>query len=296
MDDYVRFWRRSGGWPDDLPGYTFLARAFDQFGHAIYPEWTGSEGSWAVTHHGPTPNMLNAALSQVDGDDTPAVAKLRVDFAEHEAAYARGIAVQRRIANLAESGELITGLAPRDGGALRRVQPEAGYWNLQRPTYLARFGLCMMSSDRPFSLPTSYRPSLPYSSDFNWVYVETASLGHVLASLTGQTSAASANERAPACAPPCEIPAPARVEEALSSDEETKPPISEAELMRQMTDYLRMFQDYYPPPDRAHAVVYIREACPSNFVAVKRVHRLRAEMAPDKWKESGRRARVESGG
>jgi hypothetical protein len=96
MDDYTDFWERPTGWPDDLHGYTFLARAFNRLGQAMYPEWNGSEGPWAVTYRGPTSVMLKAALSRV-GDDAAAVAKLKADYVAHEAAYERGIAVQRRL-------------------------------------------------------------------------------------------------------------------------------------------------------------------------------------------------------
>lgn len=48
----------------------------------------------------------------------------------------------------------------------------------------------MMSRERPFSPPSSYRPSLPISGEFHWVYVETASLDRVLAPPSAATTEA----------------------------------------------------------------------------------------------------------
>jgi hypothetical protein len=69
-------------------------------------------------------------------------------------------------------------------------------------------------------------------------------------------------------------------------------PISEADLKRGYEAYLREHSSTSPPPDRDTDVDHLRRMFPENFVAKKRVYAVRRNMAPQSWKESGRRPKA----
>jgi hypothetical protein len=72
--------------------------------------------------------------------------------------------------------------------------------------------------------------------------------------------------------------------------------ISEADLKRGYEAYLRENSSTSPPPDRDTDVERLRRMFPDNFVATKPVYAVRRDMAPQHWKDGGRRPKtIETG-
>jgi hypothetical protein len=300
MDERRLFWLDKNRWPRrDPSGLVFLARAFDELGRARFgPKWTGSEGG-----AGPRPNVTMLVCEKSRSEFVRELRRQRgrgrALLNEHPELRSRCEAIQNEIADACERGKLASAWREVDGGDTLSLKPSM--WSTDNLD--ARFYRCQMSFSKPFGDETG-------GEGYGWIFIDRASLDRLLglpsayvtgsAPPIGEVSSVRTAETGPLQCVPANSASttgtagPERIDQEEPG--QSTRPVSEAELRRQMTAYLRMFQDVYPPPDRDHAVVHIREACPNNFVAVKRVHRLRAEMAPAEWKESGRRARVESGG
>ena len=176
-------WSAPSRWPRDPPGYTFLARAFDRIGRAMFPDWRGDgkEGEVITEYPDALPRSAIRVSARTEvGDDDPQKVEGRflALLEEAKGLQARGRAVEERIMTLAETGELVTATAERDGGQPTLIPKAKGYWNLNQPQW--RFRFCMMSRQEPTRPPRRYRNSLPYDSEFHWVYVENTSLDRVL--------------------------------------------------------------------------------------------------------------------
>jgi len=159
------------------------------------PDWRGEEGGFVTDHPDALPRsaIRVRAHSEVGDDDPQKVeARFLALLEDAKGLQARGRDVQERIMTLAETGKLVTATAPRDGGELKVVPRDKGYWNLNQPRW--RFLFCMMSWQEPGRPPHRYRPGLPYSSEFHWVYVENTSLDRVLGTRSLQSAEASVAE------------------------------------------------------------------------------------------------------
>jgi hypothetical protein len=161
MDDFS--WSAPSRWPRDAPGYTFLARAFDRIGRAMFPDWRGDgeEGEVVTEYPDALPRSAIRVSARTEvGDDDPQKVEGRflALLEEAKGLQARGRAVQERIMTLAETGELVTATAERDGGQPTLIPNAKGYWNLNQPQW--RFRFCMMSRQEPTRPPRRYRNSL----------------------------------------------------------------------------------------------------------------------------------------
>jgi hypothetical protein len=162
------FWQTPKSWPSDSPEYVFLARAFNQIGHAIFgPKWDLPEDVSAEERE-QDPNEDDSGEDALDNDnwDTDndndwdsTLEKMQAD-------------VEREIAKQCLAGILVTAVRPKAGGKMTKLKPS--HWHTEN--YNARFYCCQMSLKHPFP-----RVGVVTSSGSHWIYVTRKSLDRYVA-------------------------------------------------------------------------------------------------------------------
>jgi hypothetical protein len=201
-DPRVSFWRATRSWPLDSLAYSFLARAVDQVGQALYgAQWTGQEPSTEIMP--PLPQQLTVSVSIDDlrrGSSLlirhhPRFAErneaeafdplnhvmptaeewaLAVEISEQQArdcwpAFGRFIRVVGWLSASFNAGEIRTGARNFEGGEVRPL--EAHIWNTE--SIWTRFACCQLSAESPFSDQIVQTGGL-------WIFVENESLARSL--------------------------------------------------------------------------------------------------------------------
>ena len=142
----AQFWNAQKDWPDDPPGYVFMARAFDQIARKMFgDEWTKSQTV-------PT-------LSPDEDEDA--------DDISSDVEHTRAL-VSKEIARLCATGELRTELRSKRGGKMIAVEPEL--WNGEPKYYGYRFDRWEMSLENPFPEDENIGPGA------RWIFMTQESL------------------------------------------------------------------------------------------------------------------------
>jgi hypothetical protein len=166
------FWNTPGEWPNDPPGYVFLARAFDEIGSARFVEkWSKKEEK----------TKQELALVDPDADD---LALTEVEE-EHEVMW---VAIKNEIVKHCLKGDLVTAVREIGGGAMTVLGWEM--WNAENLD--RRFDRCQMSLDRPFER----------SKGTHWIFIEQKSLDGLLSRPTSGVSATEASQSKPGLSEP----------------------------------------------------------------------------------------------
>ena len=150
------FWKTPSEWPNDPPGYIFLARAFDQIGSVRFIEkWSKKEET-----------------VDLDADDLA----LTETELEHEAMW---VAIKDEIVKHCSKGDLVSAVRKIRGGAMTVLGWEM--WNAENLDW--RFDRCQMSLDRPFER----------CKGTHWIFIQRNSLDSFLAGLAGDVSPTEAS-------------------------------------------------------------------------------------------------------
>jgi hypothetical protein len=148
-----QFWRTPSEWPNDPPGYVFLARAFDEIGVAMFGE------KWSMKDE-----KTEQEVEPVDLDaDDLALAETQD---EHEAMW---VAIKAAIVRGCAEGRLISAVRPKEGGNTEEL--DKGIWHSEHLDQ--RFYRCEMSPASPFK--KGRRP------ETHWIFLQRQSLGQYLA-------------------------------------------------------------------------------------------------------------------
>jgi hypothetical protein len=199
------FWSHQEKWPKDTAGWSFLARAHNQIGNALFDDWTGkepiemqpplldyriSDQHWQKTYAHALLKKYRKDLKRKPlkflsrGYIVPAFTQRQWDAAkelarklhnEGKPAQERLHSVRNEIAVQCESAVLRSGSRAIDGGAIEAMPPE--YWNGERLT--PRFERCQINLKEPFGLGT-------VAKEFRWIFIATDSLESFLKALIKQ--------------------------------------------------------------------------------------------------------------
>jgi len=156
------FWRTPDEWPNDPPGYVFLARGFHEIGRALFgDEWPREE----------SPTKTKLTLAQLIEESRELTDDELSKDDEDEAADAHHrmwVAVKDEIVKQCVEGRLISGVRPIEGGKISNLKPEM--WNAENLE--RRFGRCQMSTKDPFA--TGPTPAN------HWIFLQRESLDKYL--------------------------------------------------------------------------------------------------------------------
>jgi hypothetical protein len=168
---YDPLWDCPETWPQDLPGYVFLARAFDEVGAAVHgAEWNRSLKKPRKKPEEPPDDCEDEAVwarfeseeEQYDLDREQA----ELDFQKMRVSIALEIAKQ------CQAGNLVSALRPKRGG--RMVDLDKHLWYTEN--FLVRFYCCDMLLDDPFD------DDYVLSDSKCWIYILRKGLDEYLAS------------------------------------------------------------------------------------------------------------------
>jgi hypothetical protein len=160
------FWYLRDDWPNDHPGYVFLARAFDEIGTALHGDRWGLAEELKVPEEPPDDCEDDAVWDQFEEAEEQydrACEQAELEFQKTRENAAREIARQ------CETGNLVSALRPLSGGAL--VDLGKHFWNTE--IFLHRFVNCQMSLNDPFAVDY-------YFGDTSWIYLTRESLDRYL--------------------------------------------------------------------------------------------------------------------
>jgi len=144
------FWARPHLWPRDPFEYVFLARAVQAIGRARFgDEWTGEEATTELVKL-PLALATQEAQRQQEGQRA-IIQRLRT--------------VHQEIVAGCESGELVSAIRLKAGGAMKFVRRE--WWNTEY--WLNRFVMCQLNPSKPFDLGFA-------GDDYHWIFLTKESL------------------------------------------------------------------------------------------------------------------------
>jgi hypothetical protein len=166
------FWRDQDKWPRDWNGYTFLARAFQEVGRALFPD------AWPKSRWDNEP----VEPQEPDQPEDPYAWNEEAED-QHDLAYDRWeqerdraeiefenkwSAVLQKIAEECEGGTLVSAVRAKEGGDM--VQLASYCWNTEN--FATRFFRCDISLADPFTV-SRFRRS-------HWIYIRRDSLDRFL--------------------------------------------------------------------------------------------------------------------
>jgi hypothetical protein len=160
-----RFGRARNKWPNDPPGYVFLARAFNEIGPAIFAEkWPKKEK--------PTETQFTLAQT-LDAPEKLSVDELDASDILHDQesndTERMHRAVKDKVVKGCFEGCLVSAVRAKEGGKMKKLEPEM--WNAENLDY--RFPRCEMSLATPFK-------KSPFP-ETHWIFLERESLDRFLA-------------------------------------------------------------------------------------------------------------------
>jgi hypothetical protein len=148
-----QFWRTPSKWPNDPPGYVFLARAFDEIGAVMFRE------KWSKKEEKPERELT---VEDLDADDVA----LSETQDEHQTMW---VAVKDEIVKGCSEGRLVSAVRPKEGGKTEKL--EVGMWHSERLDH--RFCRCEMSLASPFKESRV--------AETHWIFLQRESLAQYLA-------------------------------------------------------------------------------------------------------------------
>jgi hypothetical protein len=142
---YHPLWGRPETWPRDVPGYVFLARAFDEVGAVVH----GAEWNRPLKKPGKKPKEPaddcedDAVWEKFESEEE----QYDLDCEQAELDFQKmRISIALEIAKQCQAGNLVSALRPKPGG--RMVDLDKDLWHTEN--LLVRFYCCDMSLDDPF--------------------------------------------------------------------------------------------------------------------------------------------------
>lgn len=209
-NDQLTFWASTDAWPRDTSTHSFLARATNQLGEALFGnDWNGPfdvtekliraplstsddlEANNVLARYKPElgrkiirgRGLLDA--EELSRDDwRVAQETVRKVNEEKLVAINRFKRVSAEIVNGAESGRLSTATRPLRGGEFSPIP--ASYWNIDDPS--SRFFFCQLNPLFPFGIGVK-------GDDFCWIFVTRESLESLIARLKNRPQVDPANDR-----------------------------------------------------------------------------------------------------
>ena len=165
------FWRDPKNWPHDPQDYVFLARAFHEIGHVVFPD------AWVELRDDNESDEPEEPDEPDDDCDADTYEKYKLDYDEWERACTQAkidfenmwSRVSRIIGEACEVGTLVSAVRPKEGGEM--INLDAHYWNTE--DFAVRFFCCDLSHTTPFSKSQFHRS--------HWIYVTRDSLDKYLA-------------------------------------------------------------------------------------------------------------------
>jgi len=164
---YYQFWAQPKGWPDDSPGYVFLARAFHDIGSAIYHDkWVQPPRvSEPEEPEDPVDDAGEGAWEMHDQEYERYENACEEARADCENMWAN---VAQKIAEACKAGSLGSAIRAKEGGEF--IKLEDHHWNIEN--FATRFFRCDMSRSYPFTKGRLHRS--------HWIYVTHESLDRYL--------------------------------------------------------------------------------------------------------------------
>jgi hypothetical protein len=188
------FWLNQSAWPRDVFGRTFLARAVDRVGKAMFEEWTGFEPSVSTTlaqiARGRDRAALEEACSLLDmviehGNYGPKLPELSQEQ-WHLAQYRRGEAldaiapvrkrleaVRSRLLEAFLEGSLRASMLDLRGGPFDAPRRPLTDWNVPDRTVQQRFYYCQMNPDLPLQGGFA-------GEGYKWIFVDADDLDNLV--------------------------------------------------------------------------------------------------------------------
>ena len=169
---YHPLWGRPETWPPDLPGYVFLARAFNEVGAAVHSaEWNRPLKKLRKKPKEPADDCEDDAVwERFESEEE----QYDLDCEQDELDFQKmRIGVALEIARQCQAGSLVSALWPKRGG--RMVDLDKHLWYTE--DLLVRFYCCDMLLDDPFD------DHYVVSNLKCWIYILRKGLDEYLASL-----------------------------------------------------------------------------------------------------------------
>jgi hypothetical protein len=166
VDDW--FWETPSKWPQDPPGYVFLARAFDEIGQKMYHVRWKEVVIKTSDPDVPAPASAKSVWDQFFRGGNQYEDERERAEANRDQKWTK---VTRSIAESCERGTLVTAARQKSGGDM--IKLETSFWNTEN--YASYFYGCDASLVAPFTAPKGDRD--------HWIYVTRESLDEYLQTL-----------------------------------------------------------------------------------------------------------------